>query len=122
MLPLAKLSMSIEVEHLDGWLAGITQAGAKRRECWRTQKFKGDGTCIDLLLHLVEQFASNAARIDECRVIGPGGDQQDTQRWLKGGREGTQFPLWQSTDERHRRARAQHQKPLLIVEQFPWQT
>ncbi len=113
--------MPIEVQHLDRWQAGITQAGTQCGECWGTQKFKGDGSCVYLLLHLVEQFTGDAAWIDEFRVIGPGSHQQDAQRRLKGGRKGTQFVLRQSADHRHRIARTQHEKPLLIVEQFPRQ-
>ncbi len=71
ILLLAKDAMSIEVQHLHRWQLCIAQARAQRAQGRGPQEFERDGPGLDLALHLVEQFAGRAARVDEARVIGP---------------------------------------------------
>src|SRR6266700_3718043 len=96
ILLLAEDAMSIEVQHLHRRQLWIAQAGAQRAQGRGPQEFERDGPGLDLGLHLVEQFAGSAARVDEAGVIGPCGDHQDAQWGFEAGLECSQFALRQA--------------------------
>lgn len=62
----------------------IIQVRAESRKSWWTKNLDLDLSCFDVIMHFLQEFAGNAARIHKTRIGWTRTHQQYPQRWLKG--------------------------------------